>query len=128
MKAVSLISTLLAGAALFVAVPASYARDEAPKAEIAMAQQAIEQAQSAGATESAPLELKTARDKLQTAQGLVAKDKRKDFPQARRMAEEAVADAQLAQARATAERARKSLDEVNQSIRAMRDETQRQSS
>ncbi len=127
MKAVSLIPTLFAGVALYIAAP-SYARDEPPKAEISMAQQAIDQAQSAGATESAPLELKSARDKLQTAQSLVAKDKRKDFPQARRMAEEAVADAQLAQARATADRAKKSLAEVNESVRAMRDESQRQSS
>ena len=128
MKAFSFIPSLIVGAALCVAAPVTYARDEAPKAEIAMAQQAIDQAQSAGATESAPLELKTARDKLQSAQGLVAKDKRKDFPQARRMAEEAVADAQLAQARATAERAKKSLDQVNESIRAMSAETQRQTS
>lgn len=118
------VTAALAGAALLAGVSA-YAREDAPKAEIAIAQQAVDQAQNAGATETASLELKTARDKLQTAQALVAKDKSRDFPQARALAEEATADAEVAQARATAARAQKSLDEVNASVRALQQESDR---
>jgi hypothetical protein len=111
-------ATLLAGASV-------YAREDAPKAEVALAQQAVDQAQNAGATESAPLELKTARDKLAQAQALLSKDKSRDYPAARSLAEEATADAEVAQARANAARAQKSLDEVNASVRAMQQETMR---
>ena len=127
MKKASLTAAMtaaLTGAALLAGMSAQ-AREDAPKAEIATAQQAVDQAQNAGATETAPLELKTARDKLQTAQALIAKNKSRDFPQARALAEEATADAEVAQARATAARAQKSLDEVNASIRAVQQETDR---
>ena len=131
MKRVSLrTAATVATCAAFAVLTASqaYAREEAPKSEIAIAQQALDQAQAAGATENAPLELKNARDKLQTAQNIVAKDKSKDFAQARKLAEEATADAELAQARANAAKAQKSLDEVNAATRAMHEEAQRQKS
>src|SRR5690348_17131279 len=92
-------SLLLAGALAVVGTSPVFAREEPPKAEIALAKDAIDQAQSNGATEAAPVELKAARDKYEQAQGMIAKEKRRDYPRARELAQEAKVDADLAGAK-----------------------------
>jgi hypothetical protein len=118
-------SLLLAGALAVAGISPVFAREEPPKAEIALAKDAIDQAQSNGATEAAPVELKAARDKYEQAQTMIAKEKRRDYPQARDLAQEAKVDADLADAKAAAAKAQKSLREVQDSIRALRHETER---
>jgi hypothetical protein len=101
------------------------AAEQAPAEQMALARTAIEQAQSAGATENAPVELKAAQDRFNQATALAAKERRKDYPQARRLAEEAESSARLALSMTTAVKAEKALSEVNQSIEVMRQEMQR---
>lgn len=85
---------------------------------------AVEVARSAGAPEYAAVELNAARTKLERARVLAQAGRNLE---AIRMAEEADADAQLARAKAAAERSRRAADEVNASLRTLREEMARQS-
>lgn len=85
---------------------------------------AVDVARSAGAPEFAPAELAAARSKLERARVLAQAGRNLE---AIRMAEEADADAQLARAKAAAERSRRAADEVNASLRTLREEMARQS-
>ncbi len=93
-----------------------------PTEDLAAARAAIESADVAGAATSASLELTQAREKLSAAQ-LAARDK--DSVRARRLAQEAQVDAQVAQAKATTARSREGLAQAQASLRALRDETAR---
>lgn len=84
----------------------------APVAEMATARSSITQAEAAGAGSLAPVELLAARDKLVRAQAAVATEQ---FSQARRLAEEASVDAELAERKARAERSRKAATELQRS-------------
>ncbi|WP_168220384.1 DUF4398 domain-containing protein [Azospirillum thermophilum] len=67
-----------------------------PTAELGAASQAVLAAEQAGAPRFAPVELQSARDKLAAADTAMREDKRTE---ARRLAEQARADAELAAAR-----------------------------
>ena len=82
-----------------------------------MGKASVEAAQTAGAAELAPVELNMARDKLGQAT-LAMRDKK--YIEARRLAEQADADAQVARTKATAERSRKAAEEVSASLRTLR--------
>lgn len=115
----------LAGVLLALACSTSVAQNRAPpNDQMALARTAIEQAQTAGATEAAPLELKFAQDRYTEATALLAKDRRRDYPQARRLAEQAESAARLAAAKAEEARAENALAEVRESIEVMRQEAQ----
>lgn len=114
--------------AVFLALlgSATLAQDRTPPNEqMALARTAIERAQTAGATESAPVELKFAQDRYTEATALLAKDRRRDYPQARRLAEQAESSARLAIARAEQARTESALAEVRESIQVIRQEAQR---
>lgn len=81
----------------------------APVAELATARSSITQAEAAGAGNLSPVELLAARDKLVRAEAAVGMEQ---FSQARRWATEAAADAELAERKARAERARKAATEL----------------
>jgi len=100
---------------------ASQAADP-PTEPAAVAQAAIDQAQRDGAAETAPVELKAAQDKIAEAKRLLEKNKRKDYPLAQSLAEEATADAQLAQAKTAAAKAEKSLQDVQEGNRTLQEE------
>lgn len=91
-----------------------------PMAQLAVGSAAVEHAGSA-ATE-APGELAAARDKLARANMAYAN---KDYPLAQQLAEQAEADAVLAEAQARSIRSSKALNEVRAGIRQLRDEMAR---
>jgi uncharacterized protein DUF4398 len=112
------LTTSLAIAALFVGAACSAERR--PIAEVAKAEQAILHAQdSSEAPQYDEADLRLAQDKLSRAR--VAMDEG-DYRYARQLAEEALADAQLAEARANSEFARAQAHRTRVDIEAVRDE------
>ena len=89
---------------------------------IAGAESAIKQAQDSGAETNAPLQLKIAEDKLAAAKGAAAKE---DFLNAKRLADEALVDAKLAEAESLSEKAKKQSREMRESIETLRQELER---
>lgn len=92
-----------------------------PSEELAVGRAAVERASGAAASE-APMELAAARDKIARANIAFAG---KDYVLARQLAEQAEADATLAEAQARSVRTTKSLTEVREGIRMLRDEMSR---
>jgi hypothetical protein len=93
-----------------------------PTQQVNMATQAIAQAESSGAFELAPVELKSARDKL--SQAKLAMDKEEN-DKARRLADEAMIDANLAESKARSAKSQKVVEEIKESIRILRQEMDR---
>lgn len=88
-----------------------------PVGELASAGTAISGAESSGASEYAPVELDRATTKLQIAKGAVKKE---NYAEATRYANEALADAKLATAKATANKTKKAAGEMEDSINLLR--------
>jgi len=93
-----------------------------PTEQFAVSKTAIDSATTAGATEYAPLELKTARDKLDAAQRAVDE---KDYRAASALAQEAQFDAKLAETKALSEKAKKSVAETQDNLRTLLNEVNR---
>lgn len=108
---------------LFVAVLAGCAIHEpVPEKEITLATQSIAQAESSGAVEFAPVELKAAREKL--SQAKLSMDKEENL-KAKQLADEAMVDANLAEAKARSAKSQKVVEELKASIRVLREEMNR---
>jgi len=91
-------------------------------ADVAVSRAAVANATSAGAADLAPAEMQSAREKLMRAnQALAAKD----YRTAQDLANQASADAQLAQSKASSTKATMAADELQQSIRTLREELNR---
>jgi len=99
------------------------ASDKTPAtADVAVSRAAVANATSAGASDLAPAEMLSAREKLMRAnQALAAKD----YKTAQDLANQASADAQLAQSKANSTKATAAADELQQSIRTLREELNR---
>ena len=82
----------------------------APVGEMSAAQTAVTSAEEAEAAQYAPSDLDRARDKLIRAQAAMQEE---DNEEARRLAEQALVDAQLAEAKARAETAQQLLSEAS---------------
>jgi hypothetical protein len=95
-----------------------------PKESISQAETAIQNADRAGASQYDPQLLSSARTKLSRAQKNMD-DEEND--EARRMAEEAFAEAVLANAKAEAAKQAEQANEMKKAIEALRQETSRQS-
>ena len=93
-----------------------------PDAEIAGASAALMSAENQGATPYAPVEMDRARDKLRRAQQAMQKE---DYNEAKRLADEAQADAELAQALTGKAEAEQSVREMEISIEVLREEIMR---
>ena len=93
-----------------------------PEAAVAQAELAVRQAGESKAPVYAPTEFRVAQEKSQGAQRAMSAE---DYVQARRLAEQAVTDAQLAQARANAAEAQKNAEETRKTIDALRSEANR---
>ena len=93
-----------------------------PTDQLALAEQAVRDAERAGAVELAPTEMRDAREKLSAAQR--AAGEREAVP-ARRLAEQAQVDAQLAEATARAEKSARAVSELENSLQTLQRETQR---
>ena len=114
-------ATVLAGASV-LALLGACASTPPPTDQIAVSAAAIAHANSAGGTELAPGEMSLARDKLARARVALAG---KDNDLALSLAQQAQADAQLAESKAESIKARKSADAVQEANRALRDEMAR---
>ena len=112
---------ILIGAGMLLGL-AACASGPAPDAEMAAAELALDQAEDADAAARAPAPDALARDKLERARAAIAVG---ENIEARRLAEQALADARLAQAAARSEVARQNASELRQSIETLREELAR---
>ncbi len=112
--------TLLAASAALLAACSSA---PVPREQMAVAKSAVERVNvNPGIVSSAPVELQAARDKLARAERAMSN---RDYVQARRLAEQASVDAQLAESKTAALRGESAVREVQDSIRSLDDELQR---
>ena len=93
-----------------------------PTEDMALGRAAVSEAVSAGAQQYAPADLHRAEDALDRAHEALA---RGYYHDARRLAQEAEADAKLAAAAARSRKAERALDEVETSVEALREEARR---
>jgi len=107
---------------LVVLLGACASKGVAPVAELATARASIAQAESAGATQSAPVELLAARDKLSRAEAAVRDEQ---FEQGRRLATLAEADAELAERKSRVAKAQSAATELQRSNDLLRKELER---
>lgn len=115
--------TLCYGIALLLAAGCSSLKTPAT-ADVAVSKAAVADAASAGGAEFAPMEMKSARDKLDLAkQAMIAKD----YKRAIDLANEAQADAKLAQAKANSAKAQQAAQALQDDIRFLREEVNRAS-
>lgn len=94
-----------------------------PNEEISNAELALREADSINAVEHAPLQMRIAREKLDEAKALVRKGEDEDMVEARRLAEQALVEAQLADQTARAEIAEQNRKEAQATIETMRRES-----
>ncbi len=95
-----------------------------PTEQMAVSKSAISNAASAGGGEYAPVEMRSAQDKMERASRAMAKE---DYEDARWLAEEAQADARLAEKKAESAKARKAAVVMQDDIRVLREEINRNS-
>jgi Domain of unknown function (DUF4398) len=114
------ITALMAATMWFSACATSPVADE----KIAVAKASLQRAEQAGAPQTAPVELASARDKLARAEKANADH---NLQPATMLAEQANMDAQVAEATAQQERSHKAAVEFDASMRALRQEATRSS-
>lgn len=102
-------------------VVASCSSGPPPNAQLGAGRAAINDAERAGAAERAPVELNTARTKLEQAQDAARRGRNEE---AARLAREAEIDAQLAGARAQSASTQAALDQVRRGIGTLQNELQ----
>lgn len=116
-----LVQVVAAAAVLALAGCAS--KEKAPAtADVAVSKNAVESAVSSGASELAPAEMMAARDKMQRASAALAA---KDYETARDLAQQAAADAKLAQSKANSAKATAAANALQEDIRVLREEVER---
>ncbi|MGZ8225213.1 MAG: DUF4398 domain-containing protein [Methylobacter sp.] len=94
----------------------------APTEQMAVSKVAVSNASSAGGNEFAPLQLKSAMDKMDGANRAMAEE---DYALARQLAEQAQADAQLATETARSAKAQKAAGALLEGNRVLRQEIDR---
>ena len=95
----------------------------APTEQITTSRTAVNNALSVGGNEFAPLQLKSAMEKMEAAERAMGE---KNYVLARQLAEEAQIDAQLAGAMARSAKAQKAADALQEASRTLRQEIDRQ--
>ena len=113
---------LVAAAAIIPLLAACALGEPRPAEDLARAQSLVQQADAANAQRYAAAELNSARDKLQQAQSA---DKEEQNDVARRRANEAAADAELAAALARSREVQQSVDEQQKDLDMLREEAKR---
>lgn len=91
----------------------------APVEQYAVSRSAVNAAVSAGGTEFAAVEMKSAQDKLKDAEIALHG---KDYDDARRLAEQAEWDARVAERKAQAAKARRAVEDARQGVKDLREE------
>ncbi len=95
----------------------------APTEQITTSRTAVNNALSAGGNEFAPLQLKSAMEKMEAAERAMGE---KNYVLARQLAEEAQIEAQLAGAMSRSAKAQKAADALQEASRTLRQEIDRQ--
>jgi len=108
-----------AAAALFIAGCAGI---PAPTEQMAVSKIAISNAGTAGGNEFAPIQLRSALDKMDAAERAMAAE---NYLQARQLSEQAQFDAQLASATARSAKAQKAAVAIQEDNRVLRQEIER---
>ena len=93
-----------------------------PTEQFAVTESAVNSAVSAGGTEFAAVEMKSAQDKLKQAE-IAMHDKK--YEQAKTLAEQAEWDARVAERKAQAMKAEQALKDSRQGVQELRQESQR---
>lgn len=121
MESKNRLATVLCGSLLLAMV--GCASQKAPAtADVAVSRAAVANAVSAGASDLAPEEISAARAKMQRAsQALAAKD----YTLARDLANQAQADAKLAQSKANSAKATAASNALQEDLRVLREEVDR---
>jgi hypothetical protein len=122
MKTISSLRLLVAGGCAAIFVAGGCASNPAPTEQMAVSQSAIANAVSAGGAEYAPVEMRGAQEKMNSADAAMHK---KDYADARRFAEEAQADARLAEKKAESAKAQKAAAVTRDDNRVLREEMNR---
>lgn len=94
----------------------------APTEQMAVSKAALTRATSAGSSEYAPVELKSATEKMNAAEKAMAKE---DYIEAQRLAEQAQLDAKLAETKAASAKAQLVVRNAEESNRVLREEINR---
>lgn len=110
---------LAVAASLFIAGCASA---PAPTAQMAVSRAAVDNAMNAGGNQFAPIQLKSAMDKMSAADKAMAAE---NYVLAKDMAEQAEVDAKLAGAMARTAQAQKAANALQDDIRVLRHEIER---
>jgi hypothetical protein len=123
MNSSTLLPLKLALITSLLALAACTSAQKAPAtADVAVSKNAVDNAVSAGAADLAPVEISLARSKMMQAnQALAAKD----YAKARDLANQAQADAKLAQSKATSAKANAAANALNADLRVLREEVER---
>lgn len=116
------IPCLVASVALVVTIGACRSAGPPPTTQMAQARTAVQQAEEAGAIEYAGMEFRRAQQKLEEARAAVADKK---HARARRLAEQASVDAELAAAKTRTAKAEEAVEELRESIRVLQQEASR---
>ena len=114
---------VLCGATLVLTAGCSSMKTPAT-ASVAVSKAAVENASGAGGAEFAPVEMNSARSKLDQANKAMAA---KDYKLAHTLANEAEADAKLAQSKANSAKAQTASDTLQEDLRVLREELKRAS-
>lgn len=112
------LTTLAIGSAFLIAGCAG----NPPTEQFALTESAVNRAVSADATQYAAVEMKSAQDKWKQAE-MAMNDKKYD--EARKLAEQAEWDARLAERKAMAAKAQKAVQDAEQGVQELRDESMR---
>ncbi len=115
------LGTALLGAIVVLTAACSSLKTPAT-ADVAVSKAAVDNAASAGAGEFAPVEMKSAREKMALANKAMAA---KDYKLAMELANQAQADAKLAQGKANSTKAQMASDALQDDIRVLREELDR---
>ena len=110
--------------ALGLATLGGCASTPAPTEQLAVAEAAVQRANTTSTSENAAVELKVATNKLAGARQAMAS---KDYELARRLAEQAEVDAEVAGLRSQAAHSRQAAQEAQDASRALSEETNRKS-
>lgn len=111
---------LLAGAVVLLTACAT--PEQAPTEQLAVSRATIDQAVSAGASEFSPVQLNSARGKIDRANVAMGAQ---EYGQARVLAEQAQVDAQLAITRTRSSKAQRAASALQEDRRVLRDEIDR---
>ncbi|RRV15798.1 DUF4398 domain-containing protein [Pseudomonas saudiphocaensis] len=93
-----------------------------PTEQFAVTESAVRSAVSAGGTEYAAVEMRTAQEKWKQAEMAM---QREDYEEARLLAEQAEWDARVAERKAQAAKARKAVEEAQRGVDDLREESMR---